>query len=649
MWNLSAHSYSLLRLYRFRDPRLEEHYRSDINKWNAYNTQLHYAAIFVFHLLNCASFYSTTWMSADFWIYLLGCLSGLTFFMNGILNPCGRRNRVNMHTFFCLVNLVVDLGLVCVQPSIFTERTMSDWLPKGCHLQLSGPGYISPPLDATFANLLESLYIRLVVLLNFTMVQLILANLCLAGLNLWSALSYVLILGTVAARVISYGSFQSVYTGLMYSQGILGYMVLAVLLERFQRQKFLAETLLARQMHAGETADNILNHMLKNTLADVAGYIELFLAGSATVESLHDGVTCLRRGMKACRDRQAYLKLVAGTYTPDANAVGLRELGQELLAGRQGRAEVDDLTVLMDRTLITLILDTALSNAAKHGRPGDPDVALTIRRVDAEDPAEPPCEVELQFLVSNAANPLQPPLTPTQTGVLFAPAYTQSLRRVPMISEGIGLACSLVAAQTGGFSLSLSQEDDRVYFRVMATLRLAEPSSLPDPSDSPPLQISSNGEFELNETLATEDPFPPNLHFFIMDDAAMSRRIMEHHIKRYCPSATVHVFGADEGDVELFPALAAEAADIVVVDQHLDYRVTHLGTNVVRRLLLMGYRGLVCVRSSDGTPADLDLYAAAGAHLYIGKDIGGEEMMRRLRTAHQEHQAAAGYSPHLVP
>lgn len=27
-----------------------------------------------------------------------------------------------------------------------------------------------------------------------------------------------------------------------------------------------------------------------------------------------------------------------------------------------------------------------------------------------------------------------------------------------------------------------------------------------------------------------------------------------------------------------------------------DYGETHLGTNVVRRLLLMGYRGLVCVR-----------------------------------------------------
>lgn len=27
------------------------------------------------HILNCASYYSTTWLSADFWIYLFACLA----------------------------------------------------------------------------------------------------------------------------------------------------------------------------------------------------------------------------------------------------------------------------------------------------------------------------------------------------------------------------------------------------------------------------------------------------------------------------------------------------------------------------------------------------------------------------------------------
>jgi hypothetical protein len=377
-------------------------------------------------------------------------------------------------------------------------------------------------------------------------------------------------------------------------------------------------------------------------LADVAGYIELFLAASVPVEVLYDGLACLRRGMKACRDRQAYLKLVAGTYSPVASAVDLRELGEELLAGRPGRAEVVDLTVLMDRTLITLILDTALSNAAKHGRPGDPDVALNIRRVDGVGSPGPPGAVRVEFLVSNATNPHQAPLTPTYAGSLFEPTLLHPLRRVPVVFNGIGLAGSLVAAQTAGFDLSLYQEDDRVIFRAVATVRLAHPCSPEPPPFSSILAIGSPRDVEMDETFTMEDPFPSHLQFFIMDDAAMSRRIVEHHIQLHCPSATVHVYGAEESDVELFPAVAAEHADIVVIDQHLDYGETHLGTNVVRRLLLMGYRGLVCVRSSDGTPADLKLYDASGAHLYIGKDIGGEEMMRRLKVAYLNHRRPQG-------
>ena len=46
--------------------------------------------------------------------------------------------------------------------------------------------------------------------------------------------------------------------------------------------------------------------MLKNTLADVAATLEMLLAaGTATgAEALTDAITCLRRGMRACRARR---------------------------------------------------------------------------------------------------------------------------------------------------------------------------------------------------------------------------------------------------------------------------------------------------------------------------------------------------------
>ena len=39
MWHLSSHNYSLGRLWRFRDPKLEDRFQADMNKWSAYNTQ----------------------------------------------------------------------------------------------------------------------------------------------------------------------------------------------------------------------------------------------------------------------------------------------------------------------------------------------------------------------------------------------------------------------------------------------------------------------------------------------------------------------------------------------------------------------------------------------------------------------------------
>ena len=49
-------------------------------------------------------------------------------------------------------------------------------------------------------------------------------------------------------------------------------------LERARRSAFLAEELLMLEMEASQMADSVLNQTLKNTLADVAGNIEIFMA-----------------------------------------------------------------------------------------------------------------------------------------------------------------------------------------------------------------------------------------------------------------------------------------------------------------------------------------------------------------------------------
>eukprot|EP00669_Euglena_mutabilis_P011485 TRINITY_DN6117_c0_g1_i2.p1 TRINITY_DN6117_c0_g1~~TRINITY_DN6117_c0_g1_i2.p1 ORF type:complete len:518 (+),score=90.83 TRINITY_DN6117_c0_g1_i2:217-1554(+) len=414
---------------------------------------------------------------------------------------------------------------------------------------------------------------------------------------------------------------------------LMMYVAMGMLVERVHRQRFLAQILLQKQMHSAMTADSILNHMLKNTLADAAAHIELFLAGSAPTCALQDSVLCLRRGMKACKQRQLYLKLVAGEYVPVQNAVHLKEFGEQLVAGRRVRGDFLDLTVCFDSALITLILDNALNNAFKHGHPEDPDVVFAIHQLEYRPLLH---EALIEFLVTNQADPSRPPLTPEVVERIMA-GDRKVLGACPksVLSDGIGLSHSILAAEVGSFELSLQQEDDRVVFRLVVDAREIKETESADVS-------SRNGCASVARSLSSPRPqelggaLPPRLRIFLLDDTAASRRIMEHHIRTYIPTARVTAFGERESDVELFVARAIEGADVVIVDQHLDYQEPHLGTDVVRRLRQMGYKGLICIRSADDSPEDQRRYAASGAHCSVGKDVPGPEMVAHLIAAYHD-------------
>ena len=112
------------------------------------------------------------------------------------------------------------------------------------------------------------------------------------------------------------------------------------LLERF------FEEALRVQVNAGRHADSILNHTLKNTMADAAGSIELFLErrqnrGESEVHLQH-AAAALRRGMRSCRNRQAYLHLVAGNYVVSLQRLNLKEWVTDLTTGRDVQLEVPD-------------------------------------------------------------------------------------------------------------------------------------------------------------------------------------------------------------------------------------------------------------------------------------------------------------------
>jgi len=230
------------------------------------------------------------------------------------------------------------------------------------------------------------------------------------------------------------------------------------------------------------------------------------------------------------------------------------------------------------------------------------------------------------------------------------------------LSDGIGLEHSLLAAKVGDVTISLRQEDGTVSFQATLAVEGApRQSSECDPSTSPSLfsldELSllpsaprhSNSVHVIDGAAArfpslepgtppprdppTAPDFPRGLRFCILDDTASSLRVLEHSIRHACPTADIMALGAEESDVERFMAIVAEGADIVILDQHLEYGESYLGTTVARRLRLLGYNQLLCIRSASDSPEDRRLYAACGAHCVVGKDVPGSQMMNVIRSA----------------
>eukprot|EP00669_Euglena_mutabilis_P003653 TRINITY_DN14664_c0_g1_i1.p1 TRINITY_DN14664_c0_g1~~TRINITY_DN14664_c0_g1_i1.p1 ORF type:complete len:457 (+),score=94.21 TRINITY_DN14664_c0_g1_i1:82-1371(+) len=418
---------------------------------------------------------------------------------------------------------------------------------------------------------------------------------------------------------------NSCFLGLL----IVTLCALALLLERIQRQKFLAEVLLQQQMHAAETADSILNHMLKNTFADVAGYVELYLGGKATNDVLQDAMLCLRRGMRVCKERQAYLKVVAGTYTPMLHPVRLTDFARDLVAGRPvAMTDLLDATVILDSTLLTLILENAISNAIKHGCQENPNVQLTIRHLGGEIRTDQ--NLSLEFAVSNSIDEDRPLLDSSAVFQLPPVQGKYAAVRAPMLSDGIGLSHAKLAADVGKMAISLTQVGTRITFRaiVAAEIFTDDPGSLdPGAVGAPTILSPEHSSSTACDAAARPLALPPRLRFCVLDDSPSSLKLVTHQIQSELPDAIVKTFGAFETDVDLFTAMAVESADVVIVDQHLDYRgKSYLGTTLVRRLRLLGYQGLICIRSADDSPVDQAQYAQSGAHYFVSKNVGRDFM-----------------------
>ena len=380
-------------------------------------------------------------------------------------------------------------------------------------------------------------------------------------------------------------------------------------------------------LEASRKADSILNHTLKNTMADAAADMELFLTNTdlpePSVRHLRLSMATLRRGMRACRHRQAYIKLESGGYQPSLQPVQLSALVDEVTAGRDIQVSVEDKRVLLDEKLYSLVLDNTINNAFKHGRPQDPQVQLTVSTapVDSGISLAGDKHVRVTFRLSNQANPSRPRITDDYVAKVLR---GESKATVGALSDQIGLQHSLSACQALKVTASLTQTGQTVVFTAVAVVELA--TRMPSPDGQ---QCST----ALDQEAAA---FPPDLKICYIDDSDSARRLLDFNLRARAKTSNVHMFGKERLEVSQFMEAVLDGGDIAILDQHLEFEGEGLvyGTDLVRELREKRFQGLLCTRSANVAPEDRAKYMEAGVHCIFGKDVGMRDMIAEMQIAY---------------
>eukprot|EP00667_Euglena_gracilis_P007148 EG_transcript_7213 len=340
-------------------------------------------------------------------------------------------------------------------------------------------------------------------------------------------------------------------------------------------------------------ADSILNHMLKNIMADAAGLIWLHTANvsaNSIPSDLQQALGCLDRGMQWCRRRQALVRIAAGAYRLSRLPVDLREFGEALATGREVSCHFVDDVVLLDPLLCDILLDNALTNALRHGDHTQEPVTFTMTLQPLEDG-----EAELTFIVRNRAKAGRPQLTPEFVQAALRGQAVPEPGQDHRLSDGLGLQHLFMAAEAHDVRLSLRQDGDVVTLRAALTV-----------------QRGTRAASIVLSTATAKSEFG-SLRILCLDDSEVARRLLAYTLERHFPSCSVEVFGGSAQDVQKFMAAAVDRADIVLVDNHLVYDdVQFVGTQLLRQLFSNGFAGFACVQSANMSPEDQAEYAASG-------------------------------------
>eukprot|EP00667_Euglena_gracilis_P003224 EG_transcript_3236 len=400
----------------------------------------------------------------------------------------------------------------------------------------------------------------------------------------------------------------------------------AVNVSVLRRSVFSLERQRTHTVNAMQKADRVIGHLLKNTMVEAAAHVESFLDASTpegtTVSPLRCAMERLRCGMGWVQRRKVVIALLSGQAVGAAAPVLLSDFGASLASYRQVATSFPTACVQLDEALCGLMLENAITNAFGHGHPDDPDVtfSITISNVQAGG------HCHVTFRVSNRTHPDRPRITAPLVATLLDDA-SKPLQSTPH-SEGLGLKHSFLAAQLQGMAASLHQEGDRVVFQAELDTRLV------------PGEVNGDAA-SVAESLCCPGPsaFPDRLNIVLLDDSVATRRLLTHQLQTDLAPCTVQAFGGSAADVTPFLRAALTSADIVILDQHLDWDEGPegpsgelcLGTQLAQFLRLRAFRGLICIRSSSASEEDVLEYLQSGAHCVLDKLLDRRQFIAGLR------------------
>ena len=381
-------------------------------------------------------------------------------------------------------------------------------------------------------------------------------------------------------------------------------------------------------MKASQEADNVLNHSLKNHMADAVGLIDACLppAGGPGPQSPDpDCPQCAERqgqlrrargrlqsGMEWCKNRLLLMRLMSEDYRPNYERVDLQRFAAGLLQGRELHvAPFEAAAVLLDEAVCRIILENAVKNALRHGHADHP-VRLHMALHDLPGAAEK----MLVFRVVNRADPQKPRVTPE----FIARALEEPVAQFhyDRVSDGLGLRHIFMAARILHMEASLTQEDKTVTFKASARV-----------------QTVPAGE-------APPEPDLVRLHKAVVvcyiDDNEVALMLVANAIKRRWAGSVVHQFGRHVIEADDFMEVTLQHADIAILDQNIQFDKTcFYGTALSMQLLEAGFAGLVCIRSANTSDEDIAAYKSCGAHCIIDKSVPVGSMVQQLEKAYLSH------------